>query len=158
MSIKLPLVLSGGLIEQLQTGDSLATSPEIRSFTNNNAGSIVIGQPVYMAAADHVDLAKANATGTTDVIGLVYDTTIVTTASGAVQVDGVFVATTAQWDAVAGTTGGLTFNTVYYLDPATAGKLTATPPSAAGQFSVMVGRALSTTELELTLPGTVVAL
>jgi hypothetical protein len=158
MSIKLPLVLSGGLIEQLQSGDSLSASPELRTFTNNNAGSIVIGTPVYMTAADHVDKAKADATGTCDVIGLVYDTSISTTASGAIQVDGIFVATTTQWDAVAGTSGGLTFNTIYYLDPATPGMLTATPPSASGQFSVMVGRALSTTELELTLPGQVVAL
>lgn len=158
MSIRTPLVLNAGRIQQLQAGDSLPATPELRTFTNDNAGSLVIGAPVYMTAADHVDKAKADATGTCDVIGLVYDATIATTVAGNVQVDGVFVATTGQWDAVAGTSGGLTFNTIYYLDPATAGKITATPPATAGQFSVLVGRALSTTELELTLPGQVIAL
>jgi len=158
MAIRTPLVLNAGRIQQLQSGDALASTPELKSFTNDNAGSLVIGAPVYMTAADHVNKAQANATGTCDVVGLVYDTTIGTGAAGNVIVDGVMTATTTQWDAVAGTSGGLTFNTIYYLDPATVGKITATPPATAGQFSVLVGRALSTTELELTLPGQVIAL
>jgi hypothetical protein len=68
-------------------------------------------------------------------------------ATGPVRSGGVLAATTAQWDAVAGTTGGMARGTYYYLDPATAGKLTATAPSTAGQFVVEVGLALSTTEL-----------
>jgi hypothetical protein len=56
-------------------------------------------------------------------------------------------ATTGQWDAVTGGSGGLVANTVYYLDAATAGKLTATAPTTAGQYVVEVGMALSTTEL-----------
>jgi hypothetical protein len=62
---------------------------------------------------------------------------------------GILVATTIQWDAVAGTTGGLVFGTRYFLDPATVGKMTATPPATTGQCNVLIGIALSTTELEL---------
>ena len=39
------------------------------------------------------------------------------------------VATTAQWDAVAGTTGGLAFGANYFLSAGTAGLLTATAPT-----------------------------
>jgi hypothetical protein len=79
----------------------------------------------------------------------VADISIATTASGNILVDGVLTATTAQWDAVAGTTGGLTPGTVYFLGAATAGTLTSTAPSTTGQFVVRVGRAISSTKLDL---------
>lgn len=152
MAVKKPLVLNNGQIEQLQTTDSLATA-EALQLTNNNAGSIVIGTPVYVVAADAVDKARANATGTKDVFGLVTDTTIATGATGGIQTDGVLTATTGQWDAVAGTTGGLTFNTRYYLSQATAGLLTATAPSSG--WVQEVGIALSTTELKIDIKANV---
>ena len=68
--------------------------------------------------------------------------------------NGVLVGTTAQWDAVVtGQTGGLTFNSLYFLDPTSPGKLTTTPPTTAGsgQCNVLVGRAMSTTELALNI-------
>lgn len=146
MAIKKPLVLTNGQIEQLQSTDSLATA-EALQLTNNNAGSIVIGTPVYVAGNDAVDKARANATGTKDVFGLVADATIATTATGGIQTDGVLTATTTQWDAVAGTTGGLTANTRYYLSQTTAGQITSTAPSTG--WVVEVGIALSTTELKI---------
>jgi hypothetical protein len=106
---------------------------------------------VYASGADAVKRAQANAKSTGKVAGLVYDTSIAAGASGNIAQSGVMVGTTAQWDAVAGTTGGLVFNTYYFLDPATAGKITATPPTTTGQVNVLIGLALSTTELELEL-------
>ena len=44
---------------------------------------------------------------------------------------------------------GLTAGADYFLDPATAGKLTTTPPSTVGQFNVYVGRAKSSTDMHL---------
>lgn len=158
MSVRPPLVLNAGRIQQLQSGDTISAPPELVSLTNANGSTINICAPVYVSSAAHVDLAKGDATSTTDVIGLVYDTTIASGAAGNVIVDGIMTATTGQWDAIAGTSGGLTAGAVYYLSAATAGLLTATAPSTAGQFAVPVGRALSTTQLELTLPGPVVAL
>lgn len=154
MALKKPLVITDGQIQQLQAGDTLdATAQEVDavSLTNDNAGAIVIGAPVYSKAAGSVDKAQANAAGTVEVIGLVKSASIAAAASGSIQTDGILAATTVQWDAVAGTTGGLTFDTVYYLDPSTAGMISATAPTTAGQYVVRLGVAISTTELEISI-------
>lgn len=148
MAQKKPLVQTGGQIEQLQSGDYIA-SVEVPQLTNGNAGSLVIGTPVYASGNDTVDKAKADAVGTVNVIGLVADTSISAAAVGGVQMGGILAATTGQWDAVAGTTGGLTKDVIYYLSAATAGILTSTAPSTTGQFVVAVGIAISTTELKI---------
>jgi hypothetical protein len=176
-----PIVLENGQLEQVQSGDGLdagafqvpasmgapsqvlavpATGtvlewvdPDVAAtpLQNANASPIVIGAPVYMKADGNVDLAKADAQATADVLGLVKDASIAAAVSGNVLLDGVLTATTDQWDAVAGTTGGLTPGAVYFLSAATAGLLTATAPSTVGQFVVRVGKALSATKLDLTL-------
>ncbi len=116
--------------------------------TNDNAGSLTIGMPVYAKANGNVDKARANAISTSEVLGLAA-ATIATTASGGIQTAGTLTATTGEWDAVTGQTGGLTPGSIYYLDPATAGLLTTTAPTTAGQVRLRVGLAHSTTELEI---------
>jgi hypothetical protein len=148
MAQKKPLVLNSGQVEQLQSGDYIQTV-DIPQLTNGNAGSLAIGTPVYASGNDSVDKAKADAVGTVNVIGLIADASVASAATGGVQMDGVLTATTTQWDAVAGTTGGLTKDVIYYLDPSTAGKLTSTAPSAAGQYVKEIGIAISTTELKI---------
>ena len=154
MAVRIPLVVHSGEIQQLQSGDSInvpySGAVEITQ-TNANSGSIVIGQAVYSSSADNVNLAEANASGTSKVIGLVATTSISTTSTGQIAVDGILSATTGQWDAIAGTTGGLTFGTNYYLSPSTAGSLTSTAPSTTGQYIVLIGIAISTTELRLNI-------
>jgi hypothetical protein len=144
-----------GLPQQLQSADRIVvpiSSNDIRVYTNGeSSAAIVICAPVYSSAAGTVKLAKANAKATSGVIGLGYDVTTAFGALGNVQCDGVLVATTGQWDAVTGLTGGLAFNTLYFLDPANFGKLTATPPTTVGQCNVLIGRGLSTTEMQLLL-------
>lgn len=149
MALRKPLVLNGGRTQQLQVGDTLDATVAVdsvrKSLTNNNAGSIVIGTPVFSSSAGGVDKGDASAVGTSDIVGLVGDTTIATTASGAIVTEGVLTATTAEWDAVFGTTGGLTFNTFYYLSTTT-GEGTATAPVTVGDSVVELGIALSTTQ------------
>lgn len=154
MAIKIPLVLGAdGLPQQLQAGDTSAAAGATylsRAVTNSEgAAPIVIGAPVYAFAADGVKKAQANAKATSKLAGLGLDATFAAGAVGNIITGGVLVATTAQWDAVAGTAGGLAFGTIYFLDPATAGKITATPPTTVGQCVTIVGIALSATELEL---------
>ena len=150
MASRIPLVIVNGVVQQLPSGDSIAgIGPETEDLTNNNAGTAVIGMPVYSDAADGFDLAQADAAGTYLVIGLVYDATILTSATGAVQVDGVLTATTGQWDAVTGDVGGLTAGARYYLDPSTPGNLTTTPTTTTTEYVVPVGRALSTTDFKI---------
>lgn len=156
MTTRSPLVVgSDGLPQQLQSGDNLnvpVTTTQIRSITNGEgAAAIVIGAPVYASAADTGKRAQANAKSTAQLAGLGYDTTIAAAGVGNIIQSGVLVATTAQWDAVAGTTGGLAFGTKYFLDPSNPGKITSSVPTTVGQCVALVGVALSTTELELLL-------
>ena len=154
MSLRKPLVLVSGQIQQLQSADTLSapqSGGDVVIQTNDEASPIVICTPVYNDADDGVKKAKADAIGTKSAIGLVYDSSISNGVSGAIQVNGIVSATTGQWDAVFGTTGGLAFGTRYYLSAATAGLGTSTAPSAVGQYVLELGIAISTTELLLTM-------
>jgi hypothetical protein len=152
MAARKPLVLVSGQIQQLQSTDSLdapQSGGDIVLQTNDEAGSVVIGTPVYNDAADGVKKAKADAAGTTKVLGLVRDASITAAASGAIQINGILTATTGQWDTAFGTSGGLTFGTRYYLSSATAGLGTSSATSTVGQYVVELGIGVSTTELRL---------
>lgn len=157
MALKKPLVINSGEIGTLLAGDTMnvpTSGVNTIAQTNDEATPIVIGAPVYNDAADGVKKAKADAAGTTKVIGLVSDASITNAVSGNIATDGVLAATTTQWDAVFGTTGGLTFGTVYYLSAATSGLGTSVAPTSAGQYVVRLGIALSTTELLIQITGT----
>lgn len=158
MSLKKPIVITDGQLEQLQSGDTLdatVTDSNEINLTNNNASSINIGQPVYAESDGNVDLAQADAQGTVEVVGLVADETIGASETGQVITDGVLEATTAQWDDVTGDSGGLTAGDVYYLSAAEEGLLTTTAPSSTGNFVKKVGVALSDTQMQLAISQTV---
>lgn len=155
MALRKPLVLVSGQTQQLQSTDTLdapQSGGDVVSQTNDEAGAIVIGTPVYNDANDGVKKAKADASGTKDVIGLVRDASITNAVAGAIQTSGILSATTGQWDAVFGTSGGLVKGTRYYLSAVTAGLGTLTAPSTVGQYVVELGIAISTTELLLSSP------
>ena len=157
MTIRAPLVLGNdGLPQQLQSGDSIAApmnTPSIRAQTNGESSAAMpFGTPVYTSAADTVKRGQGNAKNTGTITGIVYDASIAAGANGNIAENGVLVGTTAQWDAVVtGQTGGLTFGLPYFVDPANIGKLTTTVPSGngTGVVNTKIGRAISSTELEL---------
>lgn len=152
MALRKPLVLINGIPTQIPGNDVLdATLAEVDqiNMSNGEAGAIVIGTPTYISAANTVKKAQANASGTTDVLGLVRDTSVAAAAQASVQTDGQLTATTTQWDAVTGGTGGLTAGAVYYLSASTAGQLTATAPTTSGQFVIRIGKAISTTIMDI---------
>lgn len=150
MAVRTPLVIVNGRVSQLPAGDSISgVATTTKSITNDNGGTIVIGEAVYASAADHVDKADGTNMNKSEVVGLVSDPTILTGAVGNIQISGILTATTGQWDAVTGGSGGLTVGSVYYLDVATPGHLTVTPPLTLTDWLVRIGRALSTTELEI---------
>jgi hypothetical protein len=156
MASRVPIVLVAGQLQQLQAADSLnipsITGGNVLQQTNDEAGAIVICTIVYNDVNDGVKKAKSDASGTKDVIGLVRDASVTNGVAGSIQTDGTLAATTAQWDAVFGTTGGLTKGTRYYLSAATAGNGTATAPSSVGNYVVEIGLAISTTEMILSSP------
>ena len=152
MGLKKPLVINAGQIEQLQSGDTLDAScneVDVVSMANGEESTITICQAVYVSDANEVGLGKADASGTAKLLGLVRATSIEAAASGSIQTDGILSATTGQWDAVTGDSGGLTANATYYLSAATAGGLTSTPPSTG--FVVRVGLAISTTDMDISI-------
>lgn len=124
MSAKRPLVVntSTGEIEQLSTSDYL-DERDIVSVQNETGGALVVGTPIYQTAvADQVDKAKADDISTAKVLGLVLDVSIADGNAGSALTDGRMTATTGQWDAVTGETGGLTPGGRYFLDAATASR------------------------------------
>lgn len=151
MALKKALVIgTSGQIQQLQPGDSIAAPTTIQQTNGEGSAALVAGTPVYHSAADTVKRAQANASGTSRVSMITVDASIASSASGNfVTAGNVLSATVAQWAAVGDSSmsAGLTFGQVYFLDPANPGKLTATPPTATGQYLVEVGEGLSTTEL-----------
>ncbi len=154
MSLRKPLVIVNGRVRQIAAGDTIdaqISEVDVVNQQNNNAGAIVIGSPVYNDGAGTVDLAQADAAATVEVLGLVKEPTIAAAASGAIQTDGILAATTAQWDTITGDVGGLTAGSVYYLDPDTPGLLTTTAPTAVSDFVVRIGKAISTTEMEISI-------
>jgi hypothetical protein len=114
------------------------------TLTNDEVSTVNICSAVYNDAAGGFKKAVANALGTSLVVGLA-SANINSAASGIIGTAGEIAATTAQWDAVTGQTGGLTFGARYFLDNATAGKITSTAPSSG--FIVPIGQAMSTTQM-----------
>lgn len=155
MALRKPLIIVAGQIQQIQAGDTLdavISEQEVITLTNDESvDATVIGMPVYIDAADGCKQAKADAAGTSKPIALCKDVSIAAAQPGSFLTSGILAATTAQWDAIKGASGGLVAGTVYYLSAATKGLLTATAPSTVGQYVVEIGIAISTTELKLNI-------
>lgn len=150
MAAQRPLIILNGQIQQLPTGDTLlASASEVDVVVLTAAATVVKGCPVYIATAGSFNKANAAAVGTTKVIGFAA-AGISSAAQGSIQTDGILACTTGEWDAVAGTTGGLAAGVEYYL-AASAGLISATAPSGSGNYIVKVGTAISTTELEISI-------
>lgn len=148
MAVKKPLVLGAdGRPQQLQSGDTISGT-DTSVITATFSTTAIIGAPQYVSGAGAVTNAQANGSPQTFMVGLAVAATSSATP-GDVQFSGKMTLTTGQWDAVAGTTGGLTAGTTYYLSPTTAGRLTATCPTTVGQYVVIVGKAISATELQI---------
>ena len=109
-----------------------------------------VGNPLYLTGAGHVNLAKADAGGTTQVVGLAQADYTVGQACNYLT-EGRIERT--DWTIVAGT-ADLSIGATYFLDPSAAGHITTTAPTTAGQFVVRVGRAVDarTLDIEIELP------
>ena len=152
MAERLPLVIVGGQIQQLQAGDLLPADAitELEAVEMTATSNLVIGNAVFIDGDDSVELAQADAIGTAEVLGLCVDTTVNAAANGVIATAGaVLTATTGEWDAVAGTTGGLTAGAHYFLSKDSAGELTETAPTAVGEVVISVGKGLSTLKMKI---------
>lgn len=144
-----------GLLRNMQAGEQISAAvafADTRQATNGeSATTITGGMPVVMGSNGKLTRAVGSALATARVSGLVYDASIAAAASGNYIVAGTLSQATGNWDAITGQSGGLTPGSDYFLDPANAGKITATPPVAAGTVLVKVGTAQSATDMEVTI-------
>jgi hypothetical protein len=148
MATQIPLVIIGGRIRRLPSGDDIATGAS--TFSRTFTSTANAGQAVYSDSATSVDLTNASSDASSEVDGLAI-AGVSAAASGSVQYAGILDLSTALWDAVVlGASGGLVFGTRYYLSDLTAGMLLPSSNLSSltqGEFVVEVGRAISTTEL-----------
>jgi hypothetical protein len=107
--------------------------------------AVAIGEVVYADGSGTCDLARADVITTARAIGLV------STAAG---IGGTAEVATSGFVEKAG--WGLTTDAKYFLDPATAGAITLTPPTTVGHILVPVGIAVSSSQLKLLLSPIVV--
>lgn len=153
MAVQRPLKinLTTGEIERFSPTDTV-NEVDFLQVENAEVTPVVIGAPVRSnAVANQAVRAQADVIANARVLGLVADVSIAAAATGNVLTDGRLTATTGQWDAVTGQVGGLTPGAKYYLDPATGGMLTTTPPSTDLQVIAPLGTAKSTTEFEISV-------
>jgi hypothetical protein len=142
MAVRKPLVLVSGEIQQLQAGDTLSgpvAEVAVIQLTNDDTGAHALGDIVYIDAADGAKKAKADAGATAKAFAFATGA-ITNGAVGSYQTDGILSGLT-----------GLTAGAAYYLSAATAGAMTTTAPSIVGQYVTRVGRAISTTEFEISI-------
>jgi hypothetical protein len=105
-------------------------------WTNFDAGAHVLGNVVYLGAADGAKLAKADAVGTANAVGVCAQASVAGGATGNYQITGILAGLS-----------GLVVNAVYYLSAVTAGLLTMTAPTTVGAWVVEIGVAVSNSEL-----------
>ncbi len=124
----------------------LPATPETIDYHTAEADStIIIGNPLYLTGAGHVNSAQADAAGTTQVVGLsITDTSAGSSCNylteGRIE--------RSDWTAIAGVVS-LSAGLTYFLDPSVAGHITSTAPTVVGQYVVRVGRAVNTTTLDI---------
>ncbi|MEX0827571.1 MAG: hypothetical protein WD005_01325 [Haliea sp.] len=131
--------------------DDFINEVDFLTVNNETGAPLIKCTPVYQTAtANEVAKAQADAIATARVIALLVDA-IADGTSGSALSDGRMSASTAEWDAVTGQTGGLTPGSKYYVSPTTAGMLTTTAPTADGHVVAPVGTAKSTVEFEVSI-------
>lgn len=116
-------------------GGAVVQTPSTVSLVNDNAGSIVRGQAVYITAAGHCDLARSDSTqAKATCIGVVQSATTASGGSATVVLSGLV-------DTLTGIVNGAT----YWLS-ATPGTLATSPDLTATHYRTQVAQGLSATQ------------
>lgn len=119
--------------------------PDLSKHTATFDSTMVVGQPIYVSGNNTVDLAKADNVTTAEAVGLVL-------TGATAGDDGEWIAEGSvvklDWTAITGS-AALTPGSTYYLSEITAGMLSASAPTTRGNYVVRVGKALSTTKIDI---------
>ena len=119
--------------------------PTTESYSVEADESISVGRPIYLKLGGHAALALANAPRPASAIGFAIVAAEPTFAVSYITEGKV---TLANWATVAGT-AELAAGSTYYLDDSGPGQITDTAPTASGRYVVRVGRAASSTTLDI---------
>ncbi len=120
-----------GLITAASNGSGSAPANIVQSISQTSHG-FSVGDVLYCTSTTSCSKAKADSATTSDVNGIVL--TVTNSNAFVLLMDGY----------ITGLSGKVA-NTVYFLDPATAGALTATQPTTAGYIDMPLFKADSTT-------------
>lgn len=129
--------------------DVVLTALFSHSAVADNSGVVIAGAPVYLKSAG--TWAYADGDGATALrvpLGLLRTGGADSATYIASLMGDKLTLTTGEWDAVAGTTGGLTIGAKYYLSD-TPGRLTETALATATDTLVVCGIALSATVMKV---------
>ena len=121
----------------------------IYSKINNDTITLSIGMPIFSSTIG--DISRADGTINWKVLGLVSDQYISQGSTGNLQTSGILTALQSQWDGISGQTGGLTEGVTYYLHPILPGNITNVAPITSGQHIIIIGNALSSTQLMINI-------
>lgn len=122
--------------------------PGFAALVAETDDALVPGSAVYAKNTGRFGLARADSFPETRFAGFSNATTAPGFAATVIS-GGPLELTTAEWDAVTGQIGGLTPGAPYFLSTTAFGSITTVPPSAAGLFSAKVGKAITTTTLDV---------
>jgi hypothetical protein len=125
--------------------EPILPSVDITYYSAEADSTTKIGSPLYLTGAGHVDLAQANAAGTVQVVGLALEVVAAGFSCNYISEGSI---ERSNWSGISGT-ASLSPGATYFLDPSTAGRITTTAPTTAGQYVVRVGRAVNTTTLDI---------
>lgn len=157
MALRRPIVLgTTGRKELLQSTDTIflgATNVHGIEFTNTSGSSIAAGTPVYLLN-NSVYLADQGAGEPASWVQGLVTSAVGSGSGGVIQMSGVLTLTTGEWDALVGTTGGLTPNSKLWLHLTLAGKLTPVLPpmlTTVNKYLLGVGRAVNATAFEISI-------
>lgn len=128
--------------EQGPQGPAGAAGTGIVTYTAETDSDVAKGQAVYVKSTGNLGLAAAGL-----IAGLATEAKSATFATGYTAEGALDI---ADWTSALGT-ALLTPGSTYYLDPVTPGMLTATAPVTSGQHVVRVGKAMSTTLLDISI-------
>jgi hypothetical protein len=137
---------SGAVVNNMLFSDLATELGRQFSAQNKDSVTFAIGNPVAIHTSGVGVVQAEAADNLMNAVGLAR-LGVGVGASESVQVSGIL--TLADWTAITGSVS-LAARANYYLSP-TAGMLTSTAPSTVGQVVQLVGRALSTTDMEIVI-------
>lgn len=153
MTIRAPLVIINGRIQELPIGDSIAGAGTGGGGSGIEAQAATTGEDVsvteilYLTSSGIANLAQADDIDTSHAVGIC---TLGATTGNTCEFLTEGLVTASDWTACIGS-ASLSPGVLYFLDPDNAGQMVTTAPNTSGQVVTVIGRATTTKVLDLTI-------